>query len=420
MSTGRQRQADIYLGGLRGLRPVVPFAYDKLEAAAQANMSKAAFAYIAGGAGRERTMATNRNAFDRWRIVPRMLRDISTRDLSVELLGQTLASPFLLSPIGVLEMAHRDADLAVARVAASEGVPFIFSTQASVPMEQTAAAMGDALRWYQLYWSKSNDLVISFVQRAEACGCQAIVVTLDTQILGWRTRDLDLAYLPFLRAKGIAQYTSDPVFQRLMHEPDPDGPAPKPKLTLTAIASLIEMARNYPGALGKNLTSGKPLKAVRAFIRLFARPSLTWANLAFLRDHTSLPILLKGILHPDDARKALDHGVDGLYVSNHGGRQVDGSLGALDELPAIAEVVQGRIPIVFDSGIRTGADVFKALALGATAVGLGRPYCYGLALAGEAGVREVIRNFKADFDITMALAGCRSVAEITPETLVAA
>ena len=254
--------------------------------------------------------------------------------------------------------------------------------------------------------------------RAEACGCEAIVVTLDTTILGWRTRDLDLAWLPFLRGMGIAQYTSDPVFTRLLSEPLSDLDQPEPRPSLSALRVLIQLVRNYPGPFLTALRSGRARAAVQRFVQIYSRPSLTWADLPFLRERTKLPIVLKGILHPDDARRAVEEGIDGIVVSNHGGRQVDGGIATLDALPGVIEAVGGRIPVLLDSGIRSGADVFKALALGARAVLLGRPYVYGLALAGEAGVREVVTNFMADFDLTMGLAGCRSVSEIGPEALV--
>jgi isopentenyl diphosphate isomerase/L-lactate dehydrogenase-like FMN-dependent dehydrogenase len=409
---GRQRQADIYLAGVRGEKPRVPQSAAALEQQAERAMSKEGFAYIAGGAGLETTMKANRAAFERVRIVPRMLRGPATRELGVELFGRTLPAPLLLAPIGVLEMAHRDADVAVARAAAAEGVPMIFSSQASRALEECAAAMGDAPRWFQLYMSTSDDLVRSFVSRAERAGCEAIVVTLDTTMLGWRLRDLDLGYLPFLAGKGIAQYVTDPVFQRLM---DDASPPERGAVTPGAVRALWRLARAYPGSTWANLRSPRPRQAVRTFLDVFARPSLNWRDLALVRDATELPILLKGILHPDDARRALDEGVDGIVVSNHGGRQVDGSVGSLDVLPAIAEAVGGRAPILLDSGIRGGADVFKALALGATAVLIGRPYCYGLAVAGESGVREVIQNFIADLDLTLGLSGCASLAEVGGE-----
>jgi isopentenyl diphosphate isomerase/L-lactate dehydrogenase-like FMN-dependent dehydrogenase len=238
-----------------GRKPRVPADATKLEAAAKRHMPRAAFAYIATGAGTEGTLRENRAAFDRWKIVPRVLRDVSVRDTSVELFGRRLPSPFLLAPVGVLEMVDREADLAVARAAREHGVPMILSNQASRPMESVTRELGDSPRWFQLYWSQSNDLVESLVERAENCGCEAIVVTLDTTLLGWRTRDLDLGYLPFLRGKGIAQYTSDKVFRRLLKDP-PSQEAPQPKPTLQAIRTLIQLTRAYPGGFLANLRSG--------------------------------------------------------------------------------------------------------------------------------------------------------------------
>ena len=382
-------------------------------------MSAEAWAYVAGGAGRESTMDANRTAFERYRIVPRVLRDVETRDLSIELFGQRLPSPLLLCPIGVLGMAHQDADLAVARAAATMRVPYIFSNQASVPMETCAAAMGDAPRWFQLYWSRSNELVASFVRRAEVCGCSAIVLTLDTTMLGWRPRDLDLGSLPFMQGQGIAQYTSDPVFRRDLKE-NALGSArstPEPPLNLQTIATALKQKANFPGGLLKHLASGDPRAAVQRFMTTYSRPSLQWDDLKFLRQHTKLPVLLKGVLHPDDAKKAVEMGIDGLIVSNHGGRQIDGEIASLDALLAVAAAVNGKIPVLFDSGVRGGADMFKALALGANAVCLGRPYVYGLALAGQRGVEEVIGNVLAEFDLTMGLAGCTSVREIGHELI---
>ena len=414
---GRRRQREIFIAGVGGHRPTVPVAWNALEQAAQAAMSPEAWAYVAGGAGREATMDANRAAFDRWAIVPRVLRDVEKRDLSIELFGRRLPSPLLLCPFGVLEMAHPDADLAVAQAAAALGVPYVFSNQASVPMETCAAAMGEAPRWFQLYWSRSNELVASLVKRAEACGCEAIVLTLDTTMLGWRPRDLDLGSLPFLKGQGIAQYTSDPVFRALLAQPLPPEAGAQPPLNLSAIATALAQKANFPGGLFKNLTSAEPRAAVQRFLATYSRPSLQWDELNFLRQHTRLPILLKGVLHPDDARKALELGIDGLVVSNHGGRQMDGEIGALDALPAIAEAVHGRIPVLFDSGIRGGADVFKALALGATAACLGRPYVYGLALGGRRGVEEVILNVLAELDLTLGLAGVTSIGGIAPHAL---
>jgi lactate 2-monooxygenase len=400
VSRGPLRQTEVYLAGVGGRRPRVPVAWKELEAAAERAMRPEAFAYVATGAGDESTVRENRAAFERHRIVPRILRDTGERDMSITLFGRRLAAPLLLAPIGVLEMAHRHADLAVARAARAEQVPMVLSNQASVAMEEVASELGDHPRWFQLYWSTSDELVESFVSRAEAIGCEAIVVTLDTTLLGWRTRDLDLAYLPFLRGKGIAQYASDPVFRRLMTREG--GPQPKP--SLAALATLLQLTRRLRGLDAR--------AAVQTFTAIYSRPSLSWDDLPFLRARTELPILLKGVRHPEDARRAVDAGMNGIVVSNHGGRQVDGEIATLDALPEVVDAVRGEVPVLLDSGIRGGADVFKALALGATAVLLGRPYVYGLAVAGEEGVREVIRNVLAELDLTMGLAGCRSIAEI--------
>lgn len=410
------RQREIYLKGFSGIQSSVSIDLKTLEKRAEATISKKAYAYIAGGAGVESTLRRNRDAFDAYKIVPRMLKNVGDRDTSIELFGKRIPSPFLLSPVGVLEMVNKEADLAVARAAASLSLPYIFSNQASVPMEVCAAAMGDAPHWFQLYWSKSKDLVASFVRRAEASGCSAIVVTLDTTMLGWRTRDLDLAYLPFLEGKGIAQYTSDPFFQKMMNEFSDSSP--KQKITLQTILGLIKLVSKYPGSgFFKKLKSGKPIKAVQTFTSMYTNPFTTWEDLAFLREHTKLPILLKGILHPEDAKKALDFGMDGIIVSNHGGRQVDGSVSTIEMLPKIVEVVNGKFPVLLDSGIRGGADAFKALALGANAVCIGRPYVYGLGIAGEQGVKEVMQNLMADFELTMGLSGCKSISEINYQML---
>lgn len=416
---GRTRQTAIYVGGVGGRRPRVPVDGIELERRASRAMSKQARAYIAAGAGTEATARANRAGFDRWRIVPRVLRDVSERDTGTELLGRRLRWPFLLAPIGVLELVHRQADLAVARAARSEGVPMVLSNQASHPMEEMADELADCGRWFQLYWSTSDELLESLVSRAEACGCEAIVVTLDTTMLGWRTRDLDIAYLPFLRGKGIAQYTSDPVFRRLIAG-GPGEPEAEPRPSLSALQTLLALTRAYPDRFLRTLLSGRGRAAVQRFIEIYSRPSLTWDDLPFLRERTSLPILLKVIVHPDDAARAVDAGMNGIVVSNHGGRQVDGATATIDALPAVAEAVGGRIPVLLDSGIRGGADVFKAIALGACAVLVGRPYVYGLAIAGADGVREVIQNIAAEFDLTMGLAGCRSPAEIGPDALIRA
>ncbi len=426
LAMGREVQSRIYRNGVFGHRPVVPVEPAALEAAAQRRMSPEAWSYVAGGAGQQQTVRANLEAFDRHRIVPRMLIDVDERDQSVELFGRRLPAPLLFAPIGVLEMAHPEAERAVARAAKALGLPMVISTQGSLPMEETAAALGDSPRWYQLYWSKDDTVVDSFIARAEAIGSDAIVVTLDTHVLGWRTHDLDLAYLPFARGEGIAQYTSDPSFRKLAEQRAAQSSAlqsaapsgePTPRPTLAALKALVSMARHYPGGLVENLRSPVPRAAVETFLEVFSRSSLTWEDLDYLRARTRLPILLKGIQDPRDAALALEHGVDGIIVSNHGGRQVDGAIGSLDALPGIVAEVDGRVPVLFDSGVRSGADAFKALALGAQAVLVGRPWVYGLALAGAEGAQAVMEHVWAELDLTMALVGASTLDEITRDLL---
>ncbi|QFG20977.1 lactate 2-monooxygenase [Actinomadura sp. WMMB 499] len=377
-------QNSIYLQGLGDVVPPLPTDLTKLEGLAERALSAQAFGYVAGSAGSEATARANRDAFDRRRIVPRMLRDVAERDLSVTVLGTAMPSPVLLGPIGVLSIMHPDGEPAVARAAAAEGVPMVLSTAASHHMEDVAEAGGEGPRWYQLYWPKDRDLAVSFLERAKAAGYTALVVTLDTFTMAWRPRDLDQAYLPFLRGIGVANYFSDPVFQR---------------------------------AVGGPVTAANRDMALLHWVANFGNPSLTWDDLRFLREHWDGPIALKGIQHPDDARAAVDAGMDGVIVSNHGGRQVDGAIASLDALPGVVDAVGDRTTVLFDSGIRTGADAVKALALGAKAVLLARPYAYGLALAGQAGVQHVLRCFQAEMELTMALAGISRPEQIGPEIL---
>jgi lactate 2-monooxygenase len=368
---------------LAGKKLSVPIPLSELEKKASEILSAEAYDYVAGGASGERTARANLAAFDRWRIVPRMLRDVSQRDLSVELLGHTLPAPVLLGPVGVQSIIHADGEVATARAAASLGVPFVVSTVSSRPLEEIGQAMGAAPRWFQLYWGKDHELTTSLLHRAEEAGYSALVVTLDTAMLGWRERDLKHPHLPFLLGHGLANYFTDSVFcSRLTQPPQAD-----------------------------------PAAAIRLWAGLFSNTVLTWSDLAWLRQQTKLPILLKGILHPDDARLALDHGADAVIVSNHGGRQVDGAIAALEALPAVAAAIENKIPILFDSGIRYGSDAIKALALGARAVLLGRLYVWGLAVAGEQGVCDVVQNFLADLDLTLGLSGFRSVRELVPSVL---
>lgn len=410
---GRARQTEIFRAGASGARPPVPTSWPALVAAAERAMSPDAWAYVAGSAGRESTAEANYDAFDAWRLVPRMLRDVSERDLSIELFGRRHPTPLFTCAIGVLELVDPDADLAIARAAGALGITSVVSNQASQPLERIAAD-GAGPWWFQLYWSSEDALVESLVSRAELAGAEAIVVTLDTGMLGWRPRDLDRAFLPFIRGMGISQYTSDPVFQQLVRERMAlPASGPKPRVTPAAVRTLIDMTRRHPGPFWSKLRSGEPRAAVETFLDVFSRPALSWPDLVFLRERTRLPILLKGVQHPDDARRALDAGVDGVIVSTHGGRQVDGAIGALDALPGVVEAVSDRAPVLLDSGVRSGADVVRALALGASAVGVGRPWVYGLAIAGEDGARQVLRDILAETDLTLGLTGHRSVAELT-------
>jgi len=386
LPTGPERELEIYALGLGGGKPSVPVPLELLEQKAKEILLPRAYDYVAGGAGGGDTMRANREAFYRCRIVPRMLRDVAKRDLSVEVLGARLPAPIFLGPVGVQEIVHKDADVASARAAASLGLPFVLSTMSSRTIEEVAQEAGkvaESPRWFQLYWGKNPDLMASMVQRAERAGYSGLVVTLDTHSLGWRERDLHHGYLPFMQGQGLANYFSDPVFRSLLAQTPEQN----------------------------------PMAAIQLWGSLFSNPALTWKDIGFLRQHTRVPIILKGILHANDAALALDAGVDAIIVSNHGGRQVDGGVGALDALPSVVREVNGRVPVLFDSGIRRGADVFKALALGARAVLLGRPYMWGLAVAGEEGVREVLLNLVADLDLTMALSGYTCCRELDSSAL---
>jgi lactate 2-monooxygenase len=374
---------EIYLRGLGGETPSVPVAAAELEQRAIEAMEPRAAGYVCAGAGSEDTMRANLEAFRRRRIVPRTLRDVSDRDLSTTLLGTALPASLMLAPIGVQKVLHDDGELATARAAATVGVPMIASTASHFTLEEIAAASGEAPRWFQLYWPSDPELLESFVARAEVAGYEAIVVTVDTFIPGWKARDLQQAWLPFLNGMGVANYFQDPVFR----------------------AALEKTPEEDQGA------------ATGHFLGVQANPALTWDQLATLRELTSLPIVVKGIQHVDDAREAARRGLDGIVVSNHGGRQVDGAIASLDALPPIAEAVGGELAVLFDSGVRGGADVLKALALGADAVCLGRPYVWGLALAGEAGVEAVLRMTLGELDLTMALCGLTRLEEIGPELL---
>jgi lactate 2-monooxygenase len=371
---GSQVQNAIYVSG----ESPWPISPEEWEARAAKALEPGPFDYIAGGAGSEATMRANLEAFERRRLRPRMLTGNAERDNSVEVLGTRSAAPFFLAPIGVLSIAHPEGELAVARAAAASGIPIVLSSAASHSLEDVAIAMGDAPRWFQLYWVNDREVVLSLVGRAAAAGYSALVVTLDTLTLGWRDRDLRKPYLPFVTGEGCAQFFSDPVFRsRLERAPE-----------LDVVTAAVTMLATFPN-LG-----------------------LTWDDLAWLRGETELPLLVKGVLTGEDALQARDRGVDGVVVSNHGGRQVDGAVAALDALVEVREALGADATVLMDGGVRRGADVLKALAVGADAVLLGRPYAYGLAVGGREGVEAVIRNLTAETDLTLALIGGTAAREL--------
>ncbi|MDH6575437.1 alpha-hydroxy-acid oxidizing protein [Kitasatospora sp. MAP5-34] len=376
-------QNEIYFAGLSGVLPDLPMSFAGLEARAEAALPPGVWSYVAGGAGDEHTQRANVSAFLRWGLVPRMMVGARQRDLSVELFGLSLPSPLLMAPVGVLGLCAQDGhgDLAAARAAARTGVPMIASTLSVDPMEEVAKEFGATPGLFQLYCPSDRELATSLVRRAEAAGFRGIVVTLDTWVTGWRPRDLSTSNFPQLRGHCLANYTSDPVFR----------------------SRLAQTPEENPGA------------AVLHWAGVFPNP-LTWDDLPWLRSLTDLPLILKGLSHPEDVRRAKDGGVDGIYCSNHGGRQANGGLPALEALPAVAEAADG-LPVLFDSGVRGGADVIKALALGATAVAVGRPYVYGLAAGGTDGIVHVLRSLLAEADLIMAVDGYPTLADLSREAL---
>jgi lactate 2-monooxygenase len=384
---GAAYAAEIYLRGMMaGATPDLTTDLAAIEDQAHERMSEKAFWYVAGSAGSGATARANREAFDRWRIVPRMLTGSTNRDLSTTVLGATFPTPIITGPVGVQSIAHPDAELAVARAATALEIPMALSTASSFPMEEVAAASGDGVRWFQLYWPNDEQVCASFLERAKASGFSALMVTLDTWMLGWRPHDLDNGYLPFLTGEGLATYFSDPAFRAGLEK------APQEDV----------------------------VAAVTRWLPMFTGTEHTWSDLAFLREHWDGPIVLKGVQHVDDARRAVDAGMQGVVVSNHGGRQVDGAIASLDALPQIADAVGDQLDVLFDSGIRTGSDILKAVALGAKAVLIGRPWVYGLAQAGEEGVRHVLRTLICDLDLALGLSGHASLGELGPDDLRAA
>jgi len=371
-------QNELYLAGLNGVLPKVPVDFATLEHRAAAALPASVLNYVQGGCGDEFTQRSNAEGFHRWGLTPRMMVDTSTRDLSIDLFGLTLPHPLFMAPIGVAGLCAQDGhgDLAAARAAAATGVPLTVSTLTNDPLEDVARALGETPGFFQLYTPKDRDLTESLVRRAEAAGYKAIVVTLDTWLTGWRPRDLNSGNFPQLRGHVLNNYFSDPVFLRMLEKP--------PHEDLPA--------------------------AVRQWMATFGKV-LTWDDMAWLRSLTKLPLVLKGICHPDDARRAIDGGADAIYCSNHGGRQANGGIAAIDHLRGVV-AASGDTPVLFDSGVRSGSDVVKALALGARAVGVGRPYLYGLALGGADGAAHVLRSILAEADLLMAVNGYPTLADV--------
>ena len=376
-------QNEIYFNALQGVLSELPMAYAELEERARATLAPSVWSYVAGGAGDETTQRANVEAFARWGLIPRMLVGAKQRDLSVELFGHRYPSPLMLAPIGVLGICAQDGhgDLATARAAAQLDVPMIASTLSVDPLEDVAKELGGTPGFFQLYTPTDRELAESLVHRAEAAGYRGIVVTLDTWIPGWRPRDLSTGNFPQLRGHCLANYFTDPVFRSRLAQPPEENQG----------AAILHWAGTF----------GNPL---------------TWDDLPWLRSLTTLPLILKGLCHPDDVRRAKDSGADGIYCSNHGGRQANGGLPALDSLPGVVAAADG-LPVLFDSGVRSGADVIKALALGATAVAIGRPYAYGLALGGVAGLVHVMRSLLAEADLIMAVDGYPTLGSLTPDAL---
>lgn len=378
MSNFGAMQNEIYNAGLRGILPSFPVDFATLEKRAHEALGPSLTNYVAGGCGDEHTQDQNAAAFHHWGMVPRMMVDCTTRDLSIELFGHRYPTPLFMAPIGLNGEASQDrhGDMAAARASALTGVPFCASTLANDPLEDVKAACGDTPAWFQLYTPKNKELATSLIRRAEEAGYKVIVVTLDTWVTGWRPRDLNASNFPQLRGKVLQNYFTDPVFRSLLANPPEEDPA----------AAIFTWAATFGQVL-------------------------TWDDMAWFKSVTKLPIVLKGICHPDDARRAVDSGADAVYCSNHGGRQANGGIATIDLLEDVVKA-SGDTPVLFDSGVRSGTDAVKALAMGARAVGVGRPYTYGLALGGAEGAAWVLRSILAEADLLMAVNGYPTLADV--------
>tara|TARA_A100001037_G_scaffold304753_1_gene342602 strand:+ start:1039 stop:2259 length:1221 start_codon:yes stop_codon:yes gene_type:complete len=366
---------------------LIPVRFESLEKEAKAKLRPGPYAYTSGGAGEEQTMASNRRELDRYEIVPRVLRDVSEINMGVELFGKQLPTPLVLAPIGSQRMYHEDGELGTARAAKKQNVPMTLSTWSSTPLELVAEVMADVPKFFQLYWMNEWEVTESFASRAESAGYDAIFITLDGQRGPWQPRSMETNY------SINTEWSTDKDAPKAIFLSDP----------IVADSLGIEID-NWDSA------NEETIRLIKS--RYKYNSSLTWEDINRLREVVDIPIVLKGILHPEDAKMALDIGMDGIVVSSHGGRRIDGAIGAASALDKISEKVNGEIPILFDSGIRTGTDAFKALALGATAVQVGRPYAYGLTLAGEQGVYETIGNLLAELESTIGVAGYKNLKEV--------
>ncbi|MFD2445428.1 alpha-hydroxy-acid oxidizing protein [Bacillus sp. CGMCC 1.16607] len=373
MST-KTKENDAFLQSINSSE-YFPISFEELEQEARKKMSVGGFGYVRSGAGGEETLRKNSDSFSKLSVIPRVLSNVSNVDTSITLFGRTYPYPFLLAPVGMLKLAHEDADLAAVKGASTHNIPFVLSTVSSYSIEDVAAVAEESSKWFQLYWSNNEEIAYHMVERAEESGYEAIVLTVDTVMMGWREEDMKNRFSPLKQGIGKANYETDSVFLNSLENQDSDA-------------------------------------IIEGILNNIHHPTLNWKHVAALKEKTSLPILLKGILHPEDAKLAIENGVDGIIVSNHGGRQLDGVISAIDALPQIVEVVKGKIPVLLDSGIRRGADVVKALALGADAVLIGRPFVYGLAIAGQKGVEKVLEHFIQETKVSIALAGVSKVSDL--------
>lgn len=381
-------EKQIYQRGLFFEKPSITCESTKWEELAKEKLSAESAGYIWGSAGTRETHNKNLSSFKKWSIVPNRLVKADLPDLSTKIFGETLPFPIAIAPIGVQRIFNPEGEVAATAAAANVSVPYILSTASSTSIEKVAESNGAGNRWYQLYWpaNEHNDITTSILNRAKAEGYKVLVVTLDTYLLGWRPSDMDNGYNPFLRADsiGVEIGFSDPVFQKY-----------------------------FKNKYGKEISEDVQTAAAEWAGIIFPGISHDWDDLKFLQKHWDGPIVLKGIQTVADAKKSVNAGVQGIVVSNHGGRQQDGGAASLAMLPKIYEAVKGKLEIIFDSGVRSGSDIAKALALGANLVLIGRPYAYGLALGGKEGVEHVLKCLLGELELTLHLAGIPSVSKDT-------